>query len=245
MKALALSLGRCEENDAKPKRFHAKTQSRQACKANKGVLPSGSLRLAQANFCALVPRLRDEAVDFFAPSEGEGKGPSTAGDPITLLLLLAFLAVFTLTGCQQKPATSSASPGPASTVLVTVNPGGPVVMKTASAEFDLLASGYLQAYLVKDGKRLTLDEPASVSEYLVTGRMTVGSRRDGATRLLTGPAPAGESARRGPPSPLGRGQRSSEEISKGLEGSRDKEIRDCALDFEHVRVSDAQGKLGA
>jgi len=44
-----------------------------------------------------------------------------------------------------------------------------MVIKTASAEFDLLASGYLQAYLVRDGRRLTLDEPASVSESLVSG----------------------------------------------------------------------------
>src|SRR6516165_1299761 len=164
-------------------------------------------------------------------------------DSITALLSFALLGLFTLTGCQQTPSSSS-PPHPASTVLVTVNPGGPVVIKSPTAEFDLLASGYLRAYLVKDGKRLTLDEPASVSEYLVTGRMAVGSRRDSATRLLTGPPPAGESARRGPPSPLGRGQRSSEEISKGLEGSREKEIRDFTLDFEHVRVSEAQGKLG-
>jgi alpha-galactosidase len=44
-------------------------------------------------------------------------------------------------------------------VAVTVNPGGPVVIKTQSAEFDILSSGYIQAFLLKGDKRLTLDEP--------------------------------------------------------------------------------------
>jgi alpha-galactosidase len=81
--------------------------------------------------------------------------------------VLASLCAFALGGCQQKPSTSSPPSRPTSAALVTVNPGGPLVIKTASAEFDLLASGYLQPYLVKDGGRLTLDEPASVSESLV------------------------------------------------------------------------------
>ena len=114
--------------------------------------------------------------------------------PRTVFLPLAFLGVFAFTGCQQKPSTSSPPSRPTSTVLVTVNPGGPVVIKTASAEFDLLASGYFEATLVKDGRRLTLDDPGSVSESLVTGS---------------------------------------------------REIRDFTLDFEHAKISDAQGKLGA
>jgi alpha-galactosidase len=111
-----------------------------------------------------------------------------------VLLPLALLSVFAFAGCQQKPSTSSPPSHQTSTVQVTVNPGGPAVIKTGSAEFDLLPSGYCEATLVKDGKRLTLDEPGSAGESLVT---------DG------------------------------------------KEIRDFILDFEHAKVSDTQGKLGA
>lgn len=87
---------------------------------------------------------------------------------------------------------------PPSAVSVTVNPGGPVVVKTARAEFEVLPSGYVRGSLIKEGKLLTLDEPESgpsaSSDYLVVG-----------------------------------GQ----------------EIRDFAFDFDHVKVSEAKGKLGA
>ena len=47
------------------------------------------------------------------------------------------------------------------------------MLTTGAAEFQILPSGYVQASLVKDGKRLTLDEPASdglaESEYVVSG----------------------------------------------------------------------------
>ncbi len=114
------------------------------------------------------------------------------GQRSSILPILLF-AVLGSVGCRQRSSPPAPQGRAVSAVLVTVNPGGPVVIKTASAEFDLLASGYLQAYLVKDGRRLTLDEPSSVGESLVAGS---------------------------------------------------KEIRDFTLDFEHVKVSDAQGKLG-
>jgi alpha-galactosidase len=102
------------------------------------------------------------------PKSNGSKRPSGKDPRPPALFLPLVLLGFALIGCQQKPSTSSPAPRPASTVRVTVNPGGPVVIKTASAEFDLLASGYLQGYLLEGGKRLTLDEPGSVSESLVT-----------------------------------------------------------------------------
>ena len=100
-------------------------------------------------------------------------------------------------GCGKGTAPLGEQAVPPSAVAVTVNPGGPIVLKTATAEFDVLPSGYVQAFLIKDGKRLTLDEPESgslaSSDYLVSGG---------------------------------------------------KEIRDFTLDFDHVKVSDARGKLG-
>jgi len=46
-------------------------------------------------------------------------------------------------------------------VNVTVSPAGPIQVKTQAAEFELLASGYLQGRLLKNGKKLTLDDPAA------------------------------------------------------------------------------------
>lgn len=60
-----------------------------------------------------------------------------------------------------NPSAPAERTQPVSTVTVTRNPGEPVVFKTPAAEFDVLSSGYIQAYLLKNGKRLTLDDPAS------------------------------------------------------------------------------------
>ena len=110
-----------------------------------------------------------------------------------------FLAaiVIALSGCREQPSPPSGQAQSSSSVSVTVNPGGPAVLQTASAEFDVLPTGYVQAWLLKDGKRLTLDEPQP------------------------GPAASGNSV-----------------VSGG------KEIHDFVFDFEHARISDAQGKLG-
>jgi len=58
-----------------------------------------------------------------------------------------------------------------SDIKVEVRDGGPVVLTTTTAEFQVLPSGFLQATLLKDGKRLTLDEPgtgsAAGSDYIV------------------------------------------------------------------------------
>src|SRR5205085_12098332 len=38
---------------------------------------------------------------------------------------------------------------------------GLLVIKTPTAEFDITPRGYVQAFLLRDGKRLTLDDPAA------------------------------------------------------------------------------------
>jgi len=126
------------------------------------------------------------------------KARDTNGLPTThrnarsvLLLTLLAVGAFTIS-CHQQ--SSAPAPPERSSVQVTVNSRGPVVIKTTSAEFDVLPSGYVQAFLLKDGKRLTLDEPGTESETIVSGS---------------------------------------------------NEVRDFVLDFEHAKVSDAQGKLGA
>jgi alpha-galactosidase len=75
-------------------------------------------------------------------------------------------------GCQQsqKPAEPPSQP---SAIKVVVNDGGPVVLTTSAAEFQLLPSGYVQAFLLKDDKKLSLDAARvgapSDSDYLVSG----------------------------------------------------------------------------
>src|SRR5450631_551776 len=61
--------------------------------------------------------------------------------------------------CAKPPAQQKAPPSRPSDVKVEVRDGGPVVLTTSAAEFQILPSGFLQATLLKDGKRLTLDEP--------------------------------------------------------------------------------------
>jgi alpha-galactosidase len=85
-----------------------------------------------------------------------------------IALLVAWAVAWT--GCSKAPVV----PGErASAVTVAVNPAGPITIKTPAAEFDILPNGYLQAYLVKNGTRLSLDEPeqgaASARDYLVSG----------------------------------------------------------------------------
>jgi len=68
--------------------------------------------------------------------------------------LLVSLASF---GCTKTAPPEE--PSIPSTVAVTVHPGGPVTIKTATAEFEILSSGYIRAMLLDKEKRLTLDEP--------------------------------------------------------------------------------------
>jgi alpha-galactosidase len=88
----------------------------------------------------------------------------------TFAIALAGLAGLMLScskpAAQPKPAASRPSD-----ITVDVRGGGPVLVTTSAAEFQILASGFLQATLLKDGKRLTLDEPgvgsAAGSDYIV------------------------------------------------------------------------------
>ncbi len=96
------------------------------------------------------------------------------------LSFIPLLALGLITGSCQKaqapaPAAQRAARPPASQIKVAVNPAGPLVITTSTAEFDLLPSGYLQGVLRKDGKRLSLDDPGSgpVSAALIAGEKPV------------------------------------------------------------------------
>ena len=61
--------------------------------------------------------------------------------------------------CTKRAEGPKPAPSRPSDIKVEVRDGGPVVVTTSAAEFQILPSGFLQATLLKDGKRLTLDEP--------------------------------------------------------------------------------------
>src|SRR5690348_4785966 len=84
----------------------------------------------------------------------------------TALQCLALAGLLATVACQNSSSPTTAG---ASKIAVTASAGGPVTIKTSSAEFEVLPSGYVRAYLVKEGKRLTLDDPdASGSLNAVT-----------------------------------------------------------------------------
>src|SRR5206468_2253607 len=83
---------------------------------------------------------------------------------------LVLMSVLLLTAaCSRHEARSPSTPSRPSEIKVTVNDSGPLVVQTSTAEFHVLPSGYVQGFLLTDGKKLTLDEPDphTSSDYLV------------------------------------------------------------------------------
>jgi len=77
-----------------------------------------------------------------------------------VLPTIAFLIILgTLLSCTKPAPQPKPAPSRPSDIKVEVRDGGPAVITTSAAEFQVLPSGFLQATLLKDGKRLTLDEP--------------------------------------------------------------------------------------
>ena len=86
------------------------------------------------------------------------------------LIVVAGIALLGIS-CTRTPVQSKQPPSRPSDIKVEVRTGGPVILTTSSAEFQILPSGFVQAFLLRDGKKLTLDEPgagsAAGSDYLV------------------------------------------------------------------------------
>ena len=74
------------------------------------------------------------------------------GIPVILLAV-------SMPGCGRHGGQPKAAPSLPSDIRVEVSGGGPVVITTSAAEFQVLPSGFVEAMLVKNGQRLTLDEP--------------------------------------------------------------------------------------
>jgi alpha-galactosidase len=90
---------------------------------------------------------------------------------VTVALLgIALLDIALFTGaCSksqesvQKPALNGATTKPEptqpSSITVDMKDGGPGTLTTSAAEFQVMPDGYVQAYLLKDGQKFSLDEP--------------------------------------------------------------------------------------
>jgi alpha-galactosidase len=87
-------------------------------------------------------------------------------------LCVALLMSSALTDCNQSPRAGKPVPT-TSAISVTTRPGGPVVIRTSTAEFQLTAAGYLQAKFLQNGQELTLDDPQAEAgpsaDYVVSG----------------------------------------------------------------------------
>ena len=79
--------------------------------------------------------------------------------------IIAIGVTLVLVACSKtpQPPIGSSKPKPEPTqpsaIKVELKPGGPVVLTTSAAEFQVNPDGYMQAFLLKDGQKLSLDEP--------------------------------------------------------------------------------------
>ena len=88
------------------------------------------------------------------------KRVSWSASPVSIFLfVVAILFAGTLASCSKPAQQAKPAPSHPSEINVEVRDGGPIVVTTKTAEFQILPSGFLQATLLKDGKHLTLDEP--------------------------------------------------------------------------------------
>ena len=117
------------------------------------------------------------------------------GKLVRILLFALLLPFSACSGRPQLPQLPLPKPKPKPTptqpsnIKAEVSPGGPAVLTTSAAEFQVRPDGYLQAFLLRGGHRLSLDEPRlgapSDSDYAVSGGKEVHFTLDfGQARVL-------------------------------------------------------------
>jgi alpha-galactosidase len=84
---------------------------------------------------------------------------------IALTIALTAAAMSCSRNSQTKVDAPQPGPSPAanqpSTIQVTAGASGPLVLTTRTAEFQVKPDGYIQAFLLKDGSKLSLDDPSA------------------------------------------------------------------------------------
>jgi alpha-galactosidase len=90
---------------------------------------------------------------------------------ILLGLILTLLACSHLPQVPLGKAKTNPDATQPSTIKVEVSDGGPAIFTTSVTEFRVLPDGYVQAFLLKDGQKLSLDDPhvgaVADSDYVV------------------------------------------------------------------------------
>ena len=94
------------------------------------------------------------------------------------LVLIALFSLLIQNCSRSKPtAKPNEVPSQPSDIRVEVKPGGPLVLTTSRASFEVSPSGYIQAFLLSDGQRLTLDDPQAgrpdESDYFTQGNSDI------------------------------------------------------------------------
>jgi len=94
---------------------------------------------------------------------------------LRIVLIGAIVVLLACSRLQPSAKEPKAKPGATqpSAIKIQVNDGGPVVLTTSAAEFQVRPDGYVQAFLLKDGQKLSLDEPrvgaTSDSDFVMVG----------------------------------------------------------------------------
>ena len=101
------------------------------------------------------------AMTNVSPIFGNSNSISCQMNPYGLLLVRWSLPF--ARGCTRPAIENGACRSAAVASQNRRKPGGPIVVTTSSAEFQILPSGYIQASLLKGDQRLTLDAPRSGS----------------------------------------------------------------------------------
>jgi alpha-galactosidase len=82
--------------------------------------------------------------------------------PRPILLLCALALTIPVISCSSNQSKNQAQVE--SKINVAVNPGGPLVITTPSAEFQISGTGYIRAALLRNGQKLTLDDEQASSQ---------------------------------------------------------------------------------
>jgi alpha-galactosidase len=91
---------------------------------------------------------------------------------VSAIVVLASLTALTQSCSNSQPASQiKEAPSKPSDIRVEVKSGGPLVLTTSGASFEVSPGGYIQAFLLSNGQRLTLDAPPAgkpiESDYFV------------------------------------------------------------------------------
>jgi alpha-galactosidase len=110
----------------------------------------------------MIGYIKERSVGMVRRSERARNGAALAATLVLMVLLAACSKTQESSAKLTAPTTGAAAkqePSRPSTIHVEVKDSGPVVLTTSTAEFEVRLDGYVQAALLKDGQKLSLDEP--------------------------------------------------------------------------------------